>query len=48
LLLLLLLPLQPRLGDASTSGPLLPVLIGTWAAAALLGGVGLLKRAQKN
>ncbi|KAF6255213.1 hypothetical protein COO60DRAFT_1641700 [Scenedesmus sp. NREL 46B-D3] len=43
-----LLVLQPRLGDPNLSGSLLPVLVGTWAAAALLGGVGLLKRAQKT
>jgi hypothetical protein len=42
-----LLVLQPRLGNPEMSGSLLPVIVGTWAAAALLGGVGLLKRAQK-
>jgi hypothetical protein len=42
-----LLVLQPRLGSPDMSGTLLPVIVGTWAAAALLGGVGLLKRAQK-
>ncbi|WIA31070.1 hypothetical protein OEZ86_001098 [Tetradesmus obliquus] len=42
-----LLVLQPLLGDPARSGPLLPVIVGAWASAALLGGVGLLKKAQK-
>ncbi|KAF8068220.1 PI4KA1 [Scenedesmus sp. PABB004] len=38
------LVLSPRLGDAATAGPLLPVVLGTWAAGAALGGVNLLQR----
>lgn len=37
------LVLLPRLGDSSTAGPLLPVVLGTWATAALLGSVNLLQ-----
>ena len=37
------LVLLPRLGSEATSGPLMPVVLGTWATAALLGSVNLLQ-----
>lgn len=42
------LVLQPRLYDPATAGPLLPVVLGTWALAAGLGGVNLLQGREKD
>jgi hypothetical protein len=40
-----LLVLSPRLNGG---GPLLPVVLGTWALATLLGGVNLLQKPRKD
>eukprot|EP00775_Hariotina_reticulata_P007828 gene7828-8025_t len=42
------LVLQPRLADSSSSGPLLPIVLGTWAIAAVLGGFNLLQKSKRN
>lgn len=42
------LVLLPRLGSAATSGPLMPVVLGTWATAALLGSVNLLQSPKRR
>jgi len=40
-----LLVLSPRL---DSGGPLLPVVLGTWALAAVLGGVNLLQKPREE
>jgi hypothetical protein len=40
-----LLVLSPRLNGG---GPLLPVVLGTWALATLLGGVNLLQKPRED
>lgn len=42
------LVLYPRIGDASTAGPLLPVVLGTWALAAALGATNLLQGRERD
>eukprot|EP00878_Enallax_costatus_P002514 GHUV01002695.1.p1 GENE.GHUV01002695.1~~GHUV01002695.1.p1 ORF type:complete len:416 (+),score=125.33 GHUV01002695.1:151-1398(+) len=42
------LVLLPRWGSEATAGPLLPVVLGTWATAALLGSVNLLQSPNRR
>lgn len=43
-----LLILGPRFGDSATAGPLLPLILGTWGVAALLGAVNLLQSSKRR
>lgn len=42
------LVLLPRWGSEATAGPLLPVVLGTWGVAALLGSVNLLQSPKRR